>query len=240
MAIVVLGDSLTFHGPVRAEPLNDPRLWPNLMATALGRQVAVFARQGCTARDSWWSLTRDPNVWSLLAGADAVLLATGGMDKLPTSLPSYLRGGMSYLPSERSRDLARRAYLAVNPFVVQATGGPFRTLGARQTDTYHSKVVAALRAVRPELPIAGVLTHRWTGRYYPATTGHAPATAATRAWAEREGVPLADWLGAVEPLIPAGMNPDGMHFGWPAHAAVAAATAQVLRPLLAAPLSSHQ
>lgn len=239
MAIVVLGDSLTFHGPERGEPADDPRLWPNLMAAELGLAVAVFSRQGWTARDSWWSLTRDPNVWARLPTAEAVLIATGGMDKLPTSLPTYLRGGMSFLPTERGRERARRAYLAVNPRAVRLTGGPFRTLGLRQTDVYHSKVVHALRQLRPGLPLAGVVAHAWSGRYYPSTRGHLPAVAAARAWGAREGVPMADWLAAVAPLGPGALNLDGMHFGWAAHAAVAHATAEVLRPLLACPVSSR-
>ncbi|MGH3745090.1 MAG: diglucosylglycerate octanoyltransferase [Mycobacteriales bacterium] len=239
MAVVVLADSLAFHGPERAEPLDDPRLWPNLMAGRLGVDVEVFARQGWTARDAWWALTRDPRVWPLLPKAEAVLLATGGMDKLPTALPSYLRSGLSYLPTARSRELGRRAYLAVNPAVVRLTGGPFRTLGQRQTDDYHSRCVEALRQLRPELPIAGVVVHDWDSRYYPSNRGHAAAVAATRAWGEREGVPLADWETAVAPFVPHGLNPDGMHLGWEAHAAVAAATAEVLGPLVGRPVSSR-
>ena len=232
MAVVVIADSLAFHGPERAEPLDEPRLWPNLVADRLGVGVEVFARQGWTARDAWWALSRDPRVWPLLPKAEAVLLATGGMDKLPTALPSYLRGGFSYLPTPGAREIARKAYLAVNPTVIRLTGGPFRTLGQRQTDAYHSRCVEALRALRPDLPVAGVVVHDWSSRYYPNNRTHAAAMAATVAWGEREGVPLADWASAVAPYVPHGLNPDGMHLGWEAHAAVAAVTADVLAPLL--------
>jgi hypothetical protein len=231
--VLVLGDSLAFHGPERAQPLDDPRLWPNLMGHELGLPVEVFARQGYTARDSWWSLTRDPRVWPLIGTAEAVLLATGGMDKLPTAMPTYLRTGLSYLPTERSRTLARKAYLAVNAPIVRATGGPLRTLGQRQTDGYHSRCVEALRAVRPDLPIAGIVTHLWAGDYYPSTVGHRPATAAAWAWGRREGVPMADWETVLAPLVPQGLNPDGMHLGWVAHALVAHVTADVLRAAMA-------
>jgi hypothetical protein len=231
VSVVVLADSLAFHGPERAEPMDEPRLWPNLVAAELGLPVEVFARQGWTARDAWWALTRDPRVWPHLPTAEAVVLATGGMDKLPTSVPTYLRGGMSFLPTARSRELARRAYLAVNPAIVRLTGGPLRTLGAGQTDAYHSQVVAALRQLRPELPIVGVVTHRWDSPYYPSTRGQAAAVAAAWAWGRREGVAMADWETALEPLVPHGLNPDGLHLGWEAHAAVARVTAKALRPL---------
>ena len=227
--MVVLGDSLAFHGPERSEPLDHPRLWPNLVADRLGLAVEVFARQGWTARDAWWALSRDPRVWPLLPTAEAVLLATGGMDKLPTALPSYLRTGLSHLPTERSRSWARRAYLTLNGPVVRATGGPFRTLGRRQTDDYHSRCVRALRALRPDLPIAGVVVHDWRSPYYPHNGTHRPATEAAWAWGRREGVPMADWETAVAPYLPDGLNPDGMHLGWAAHAAVAEVTAQALR-----------
>ncbi|HEX7353240.1 MAG TPA: SGNH/GDSL hydrolase family protein [Mycobacteriales bacterium] len=234
MSVVVIADSLAFHGPERAEPIDDPRLWPNLMGVRLGVEVEVFARQGWTAREAWWALSRDPRIWPLLPKAEAVLLATGGMDKLPTALPSYLRSGLSYLPTEKSRRLARRAYLAVNPVAIRLVGGPFRTLGQRQTDAYHSRCVAALRALRPDLPVAGVVVHDWSSPYYPSNHTHAAAVAATVAWAARERIPLADWATAVAPFAPHGLNPDGMHLGWAAHAAVAEATAEVLAPLLRA------
>ena len=111
------------------------------------------------------------------------------------------------------------------------TGGPFRTLGQRQTDAYHAKTVEALRQLWPELPIAGVVVHRWESRYYPSDSGHSRAAHAARAWGERHHIPMADWESALEPLIPHGLNPDGMHLGWEAHAAVARVTAKVLRPL---------
>ena len=34
--VLVFGDSLTFHGPATPVALTDPRLFPNVMAAALG------------------------------------------------------------------------------------------------------------------------------------------------------------------------------------------------------------
>lgn len=124
MSVLVLADSLAYHGPERAELLTEPRLWPNLLADQLRRPVEVVARQGWTARDAWWALTKDPRVYSLLLpAAEAVVLAVGSMDQLPVAMPTYLRDGVGYLPSERLRDAARRTYLVVNPAIVRRTGG---------------------------------------------------------------------------------------------------------------------
>src|SRR5205085_1356183 len=96
--VLVLTDSLAFHGPERGELLTEPRIWPNVLARALPGAVDVVARRGWTARDAWWALTRDPQVYSvLLPRADVVVLAVGGMDYLPALLPTYLREGIPYL-----------------------------------------------------------------------------------------------------------------------------------------------
>src|SRR5262249_60618554 len=77
--ILVLADSLAFHGPQRGELLTEPRLWPNVLAHELPAAVDVVARRGWTARDPWWALTRDPNLYSVpLPRADPGILAIGG------------------------------------------------------------------------------------------------------------------------------------------------------------------
>lgn len=101
--MLVFGDSLTFHGPARPEPLTDPRLYPNVLRDALAAggdqvRVDVVARLGWTARDAWWALTKDPHVATVLApAATAVVLGVGQMDQLPAAIPTYLRDGIPYL-----------------------------------------------------------------------------------------------------------------------------------------------
>ncbi|HKQ42946.1 MAG TPA: SGNH/GDSL hydrolase family protein, partial [Pseudonocardia sp.] len=41
--LLVLADSLAFHGPERAEPADEPRLWPNVAAAALGGRAELVA-----------------------------------------------------------------------------------------------------------------------------------------------------------------------------------------------------
>jgi hypothetical protein len=65
--------------------------------------------------------------------------------------------------------------------------------------------------------------------------GRPAAERATREWAGCHDVALLDLRALVAEHVLAGEgNPDGMHWGWSAHAAVGAACAEVLRPLLTA------
>lgn len=233
MSVLVLADSLAWHGPERAELLTDPRLWPNLMAADLGVPVEVVGRAGFTAREAWWALTKDPRVYSLLLPqAQLVMFAVGNMDQLPVGVPTYLREGMAHLPTPRLRAGVKTCYGRANPLLVKASGGRMRVLPQRLTDYYLTMSVQALRALRPALPVLGVIPPLWSSPYYPSTRPHAAAVRAARAWGQRLDVPLVDWEAVLAPFVPGGLNRDGLHWGWPAHRAVAAATGPVLAGLL--------
>jgi hypothetical protein len=228
--ILVIGDSLAFHGPGAAELLTHPGLYPNVAARQLGAGVDVVARLGWTSRDAWWTLTKDPYVYSvLLPRADAVVIGVGSADALPASLPLYLRDGIGYLRPERLRRLARRAYHAAHPRVVRATGGR-RALPQRVTDGYLSRCVAGIRLFHPAALIVGLVPAPYDTAFHGHVTRlHPPAAAAARAWGAREGVPMVDVDRIVAPHLAAGsMNPDGMHWSWPVHAEVGAAIAGAL------------
>jgi len=117
---------------------------------------------------------------------------------------------------------------------VRILRGPLRVLPQRQTDHYLSRCVQALRALRPDLPVLGVVPPPWRSPYYPCLRTHAAAVGAAQAWGRREGVALVDWHAAIAPLVPAGLNPDGLHWGWAAHRQVAASTAAALGSVLPA------
>ncbi|MEX1209594.1 MAG: GDSL-type esterase/lipase family protein [Candidatus Nanopelagicales bacterium] len=227
--LLVIGDSLAFHGPERSERPSDPRLYPQVAGRILDADVDLVARQGWTARDAWWALTKDPVVWGeYLPRADAMLIGVGGMDQLPTPVPTWLRESIPYVRDGRIRRTAREMLKRVTPPMARAVGGPFRTLPQAATDRYLTRVVEGVRMMRPGLPIALLSPPPWTGAYYPSRRAHAPALAAARAWAVREGVAYVD----VEPLVRSRLttiNPDGMHWSWEVHALVGAAVAESFR-----------
>lgn len=230
--VLVFGDSLTFHGPQTPVALTDPRLFPNVMAAALGPQVGadVVARLGWTARDAWWALTKDPNVATVLAPrADALVLAVGQMDHLPAAIPTYLREGIAYLRPGGLRRRVRAAYHRVGPHVIRVTGGRLRQLPQAATDTYLTRIVQAVRIMRGDLPVALLGPSPHAAALYPSQRQHAPAVAAARRWAEREGVAFVDLDPIVGPSLAAGTgNPDGMHWGWQVHTEIGRAAAAAL------------
>lgn len=231
MRILVLGDSLAFHGPAQAELLTHPGLFPNVVARLLDAHVDTQARLGWTARDAWWAITRDPYVYSvLLPRADVVVLALGGMDHLPASLPTYLRTGLDYIRPGSVRRRVKKAYHLATPYVVRLTRGAMRSLPQRVTLHYLDRIVDAIRATHPHVRIVGVTPSPFDAEYYGhVTCTHLPAVTAHRAWGRRKNVPLVDLHEIVQPHLDSGdMNPDGMHWSWAAHEEVAKALADLI------------
>ena len=231
--LLVLGDSLAFHGPVRPEALTHPGLYPNVCAGELGTGVEVdlLARQGWTARDAWWAMTKDPHSWGLwVPRAEGAVLGVGQMDQLPASVPTWARESIPYLRPGSLRRRARAAYRSWSPAVIRATGGRMRQLPQAATDRYLSRIVEALRHHHPRLPVVLLGPGPWNPVVYPATRTHEPAVVAARAWAQRHGVGLVDLDPIVAPSLRDGTgNPDGMHFAWSVHRAIGVAAAAALR-----------
>lgn len=237
--LLVLGDSLAFHGPERAEPASEPRLWPNVAACSLGGSVELFAGFGWTARDAWWALTGDPRLWAVMPSIDVAVLGVGSMDTLPSPLPTYLRVGLRYLRPDPLRRTARTAYLASQPALSRGlrvlTGGRPTVLPPAVSVRYLERCRRAVDGIRPRLPVVAVLpvTHR-APRYGYVHSGRPRTAAAIAAWARHAGVPLVDLAAVVTPIRDAGDgNPDGMHLGWAGHAAVGRAVAAVVASALA-------
>ena len=228
--ILLLGDSLTFHGPRGPLLLTDPRLFPNLIAAQLGAEVDVVSRLGWTTRDAWWAMTKDPRVWSiLLPAADALVVTVGGMDHLPAAVPTYLREGIAYLRPGWLRRGVRSAYRTGSPHVIRATGGRLRQLPQAASDHYLTRIVQGAHHYRPELPVVVTAPSPYDATVYPSQRHHVAAVGATHRWGRRHGVPVVDLDPLVQPAIDRGdNNPDGMHWGWSTHDAVAAALAREL------------
>jgi hypothetical protein len=208
-------------------PPGDSRLYPQVAGRALGMAVDLVARQGWTARDAWWALTKDPVVWGdYLPRAHALLIAVGGMDQLPAAVPTWVRDSIPYLRRSRARRAARDALRAVTPPAVRLLGGPFRTLPQAATDRYLTRIVQGVRALRSEVPIALMGPAPWTGPYYPNSQRHRPAVHAARRWARAHDVAYVDIEGLVAARL-ADCNPDGLHWSWEVHSLVGSAVAHV-------------
>lgn len=77
-ALLVFADSLAYYGPTGGLPADDPRIWPNIVASQLDWDLELIGRIGWTCRDVWWAATQDPRAWAALPRAGAVIFATGG------------------------------------------------------------------------------------------------------------------------------------------------------------------
>lgn len=225
MRALVLGDSLCYFGPGEAMPADDQRLWPNRLVA----HAHLFAGAGWTMREAYWALAGDPAVWTLLPHVDAVVLATGGMDMLPSPLPTYLREGIRYIRGDRVRKLVRSAYLAAQPALARLPGCPV-ALPPAASARYARRIVHGLRSLRPGLPVVGMLPPlHCSPAHAGSLAGFRPQRTALAECYAGLGVPVVDCCGlTAEHVLGGHGNPDGMHWGWAGHAAVADAVDAVL------------
>ncbi|UQE73885.1 SGNH/GDSL hydrolase family protein [Gordonia sp. PP30] len=238
--ILVLADSLSFYGPGGGLAADDGRIWPNLVGADTGRDVELFARIGWTSRDIWWAITQDPRVWAALPKADVVVLAFGGMDSLPSPLPTALREQIRYVRPAALRQKVRDAYGWVQPRLSWA-GWPM-ALPPRVTVDYYEKIRGAIVHLRPGLPILVALPPTHASPYYGhAHPGRVPTSAAIAGWAAEHRLPTVDFYPVTAADFtdsPGEMNPDGIHWGLHTHRAIAALVAPAVTDLLTGPAES--
>jgi hypothetical protein len=232
--ILVIGDSVSFHGPKHASTLDDPRLWANIAAAGLGWEADIYGRVGWTAREAWWAMKSDPYLTSvLIPRADVIVLALGNFDHLPQIVPSYLREGLSRIRPGSVRRAARKAYSLAQSYGVRVTRDLFRVLPQAAVDRYLSRCVQAIRTLHPHIQLIGWIPYEHHSRYYGfVLDGHDKAVAAAIAWGELEDIPLINLDELVSAHMHAGLgNADGMHWGWESHQAVGEATEKLIRNL---------
>ncbi|MEJ2861511.1 diglucosylglycerate octanoyltransferase [Actinomycetospora flava] len=221
--LVVIADSLSFHGPDRAEPADEPRLWPQVAAGVLGGRAELHAGLGWTTRHAWRAMVGDPRIWASLRHADAVVLGIGGMDTLPSPLPTALRELIPAVRPSWLRRSVRDAHRWATPRAARLLGGAGPVaLPPAETVRYLERLRLAVTTLVPGLPVVGMLpsVHR-APLYGGVHAGRERHVAALSAWASACGVPLVDPVPHVAEHVLGGHgNPDGIHWGWAAHAAV--------------------
>ncbi|MFI6867421.1 diglucosylglycerate octanoyltransferase [Nocardia sp. NPDC050406] len=226
--LLVIADSLSYFGPKGGLSADHPRIWPNLVAAELDWDVELVARIGWTCRDAYWALIGDPRVWAAVPRAGAVVFATGGMDSLPSPLPTALRELIRYVRPPFVRRQVRTGYNWLQP-KLSHLGYPVALPPSVSVD-YLEQSRNALAQLRPELPVIGTLPSVHNCEAYGRVhRGRDPQVRATEAWAAKHDVPLVDLAEAVRDNIFSGeANPDGIHWGWEGHSAVARAMVKVL------------
>ncbi|MBX7455589.1 SGNH/GDSL hydrolase family protein [Mycolicibacterium sp. 3033] len=218
--LLVFCDSLSYYGPTGGLPADDPRIWPNLVAAELDWDVEVIGRIGWTSRDVWWAATQDPRSWAALPRAGAVVFATSGMDSLPSVLPTALRELIRYARPPRLRRWVRDGYSWLQP-LLSPVARP--ALPPHLTVEYLEMTRAAIDFNRPGIPVVASLPSvHIAASYGNAHHGRAGTVAALTRWADEHDVPLVDLKAAVAEEVYSGRgNPDGIHWNFEAHRAVA-------------------
>lgn len=171
---------------------------------------------------------------------DALVLGVGGMDTLPSPLPTALRELIPVVRPPWLRGAARTGYRWSQPrlartFAATLPGGGPVALPPRLTVSHLDRCRSAVLAIRPGIPVVAILpsVHR-AADYGGVHPGRPAAERATRAWASARGVALLDLKVLVGDHVLGGHgNPDGMHWGWSGHADVGRACARLLAPLIA-------
>jgi len=218
--LLVFCDSLSYYGPQGGLPADDPRIWPNIVATQLGWDLELIGRIGWTSRDVWWAATQDPRSWAALPRAGAVIFATSGMDSLPSPLPTALRESIRYIRPPWLRRWVRDGYGWLQPRLSPVSRP---ALPPRLSVEYLEMTRGAIDFNRPGIPIVASLPSVHIAETYGYShRGRSGTVAAITPWAARHRIPLVDLKEAVEPHVLGGRgNPDGIHWNFEAHQAVA-------------------
>ena len=237
--LAVIADSLSFHGPQGPLPLSDSRLYPNRVAAALEAATGqswdtqVVARAGWGVREVWLALQKDVHLQQqVLMGADAVVFGAGSADCLPVGLPRGLLAGLPFVRPTPLRRALRRRIDRVHPQLVRVTGGRLRYT---PLDVYRHgwrKSIEAVRLFTSDAPLCAVLPALHRGPYYAGIERHQPEIyRATAELGAQLDVALVDLAQAGRPYLDR-LNPDGLHWSFEQHAAVAAAMVEALLPQL--------
>ena len=218
--LLIFADSLAYYGPAGGLPADDPRIWPNLVARELDWEVELIGRIGWTCRDVWWAATQDPRAWAALPRAGAVVFATAGMDSLPSPIPTALRELIRYIRPSWLRRWARQGYGWLQPRLSPVSRS---ALPPHLSVEYLEMTRSAIDFNRPGIPIVACLPSvHIADSYGRAHHGREPTAVAISEWAWRHTVPVVDLKAAVAEHIFGGQgNPDGIHWNFEAHRAVA-------------------
>jgi hypothetical protein len=143
------------------------------------------------------------------------------MDSLPSPLPTALRELMRYVRPAPLRRWVRDGYGWLQPRLSPVSRA---ALPPHLSVEYLEMTRGAIDFNRPGIPIVAALPSVHVAESYGHAHHGRPGTvAAITAWAAEYGIPLVDLKEAVADQVLSGRgNPDGIHWNFEAHEAVAA------------------
>lgn len=224
--LLVIGDCLTYWGPLGPCSFDEPRLWPNLVAKEFEADLEVLVGPEWTARDASAALLQG----SIEVDVDAVIVAVGGMDQRASSLPPELSrnsliAGLRLIYPECFSRGADTLIEFVSSIAIQLTGGRFRRRPQDETDRELALIVSTMRQRQADIPLVLLAP----GVSNSSRHHHKDAVIAARRWSDRHHTGLVEVDNLIEPsLVDGTANPDGVHYSWLTHQLVARAVANEL------------
>lgn len=230
LRILVLGDSLCYHGPDARLRTDDPRMFPNVMAdrvqagTGRRTEAVVVARSGWNTRDLWELVTKDVAAQERdLPAADVVVVHGVGADALPVGIPTWLKDLIPRVPSAALRKRLRRLYVRRHAQLVRVTAGRMRMVPRRVTLDLWPRLVDMVSFYSDGAVVVACGCPPTSGLLHGRVDPHSAAgTADVRRMATEKGLPFVD----PQPLCDvAAYNPDGIHWDYGSHLRVGEALA---------------
>jgi len=237
VSILVLGDSLCYHGPDSRLRLDDPRMFPNIMAarvealTARPAAATVVARSGWTTRDIWELVTKDVHTQEdLLPGADIVVLHAVGADALPVGIPTWAKDLIPRVTHRTTRKQLRRLYFERHATLVKATGARMRMVPRSVSLDLWPRLVDMVRFYSGGAGVIGCGCPPTAGLLHGRRDPHSAAgTEELRKLAAAKDVPFVDPQRLCDTSA---YNPDGIHWDYASHRRIGEALADAAVPLL--------
>ncbi|MBX7161658.1 MAG: hypothetical protein K1X95_15325 [Acidimicrobiia bacterium] len=237
--ILVLGDSLCFHGPDARLRTDDSRMFPNVMARRLEEltgnpaEALVVARSGWNTRDLWELVTKDVALQEReLPRADVVVLHGVGADALPVGVPTWAKDLIPRVPDAGMRKRLRRLYADHHGRLVRLTGGRMRMVPRSVTLDLWPRLVDMVRFYSDGAVVVACGCPPTSGLLHGRIDPHSAAgTADIRRMAADKHAPFVDPQDLCDVSA---YNPDGIHWDYESHVrvgnALAAAACRALAP----------
>jgi diglucosylglycerate octanoyltransferase len=233
--LVVIGDSFAFTDHEGPQLPDAPHLYPNVVAGRLegrlGRPVSltVLARPGWGVRGVWSALTKDRHVqFEVLGTADAVVVAVGSHDHVPTGHPEALTLLLPYVRPDRLRRWLRRTIHRTHPHVVRVTRGRLARTPESEFVRLFDRCLLQIRGLTRGAPTVVLGPAGQASTHYGGRNPHlARRRVLQRDIAADHGIPTVEPVPLVR-AASAELNPDGIHWPPDTHAAIGAALADPL------------
>lgn len=233
LRILVLGDSLCFHGPDARLRTDDARMFPNVMAREIGAvsgrgaEAVVVARSGWNTRDLWELVTKDAWLQEReLPRADVVVIFGVGADALPVGVPTWAKDLIPRVPRQALRKRLRRLYFRHHSKLVRLTRAKMRMVPRRVTLDLWPRLVDMVRFYSDGAIVIACGCPPTSGLLHARVDPHSAAASDDLCrLAVAKDVPFVDMQALCDV---SSFNPDGIHWDYESHRRVGAALAEAV------------